>query len=520
MTTPIPLETTSAEAIEQRAFNWMSTFGEAQYQTRRMGLGERHVDLDHHVDLNNGENRAIVSYDVVVSRRTWIEEQLASCRAYTAYFKDNLPTSEAAGWELLRHYQEYLRLVRMLQAEAAAVHDAMQHRRLLILVRHGDVSLNDAQQNYNRAVARRDALFKHVVRTATGHQEMMRGRVMLRRMDRRIGRAQWELQVLTECASSERVTALMRLRSGWHLQMPIVPAHSRRPLHDIEKWEGSFFSSWELRDVGLVVNLGHAGEVCPHPRDAECWRVVTDSGIHHVNLVFCACDTSRGVDAELGVMGWMRALRGSTKDNPWYLQDSGTLVLQVPEHLRINKGPPSTIPRGSGAAAVQRAAGGSAGPIGFPPALTAQVTEAIRTLSRPVPDAEIPRPEVVARQRERTAHVARDDRERAAHIARQGEGVRPRSGPRIRCRPVPGADAGTRAQREEDLTESLVTSVATATAMRASGYGWSGVGPARKESALAAAYPERADDHSCVSYSFAELKFPRAARPLIAPDTP
>ncbi|KAJ7460132.1 hypothetical protein B0H11DRAFT_2242356 [Mycena galericulata] len=80
------------------------------------------------------------------------------------------------------------------------VHDAMQRRRLLILVRRGDVSLNDAQQKYNRAVARRDEMFKHVVRTAKGHQEIMRGRVMLRRMDRRIGRAQWELQVLTEWA--------------------------------------------------------------------------------------------------------------------------------------------------------------------------------------------------------------------------------------------------------------------------------------------------------------------------------
>ncbi|KAJ7460131.1 hypothetical protein B0H11DRAFT_2242355 [Mycena galericulata] len=121
MATPIPLETTSAEAIEQHTYNWMSTFGEAQYQTRGMGLGERHVDLDHHVHLNSGENRAVVSYDVVVSRRTWIEAQLASCRAYAAYFKNNLPTSEAAGWELLRHYQEYLQLARLLQAEAAAV---------------------------------------------------------------------------------------------------------------------------------------------------------------------------------------------------------------------------------------------------------------------------------------------------------------------------------------------------------------------------------------------------------------
>ncbi|KAJ7460133.1 hypothetical protein B0H11DRAFT_1736887, partial [Mycena galericulata] len=92
----------------------------------------------------------------------------------------------------------------------------------------------------------------------------------------------------------------------------LLAAHSRRPLHDIEKWEGSFFSVCELRDVGLLVNLGHGRQVCPQPRDAACWRVVTDSGIHHVNLVFCGCDMSRGVDAELSVMGWMRLLDPQT----------------------------------------------------------------------------------------------------------------------------------------------------------------------------------------------------------------
>ncbi|KAJ7460134.1 hypothetical protein B0H11DRAFT_2242357, partial [Mycena galericulata] len=185
----------------------------------------------------------------------------------------------------------------------------------------------------------------------------------------------------------------------------------------------------------------------------------------------------------------MSALRGSTQDNPWYLQDSGTLVLQgngvnhtagrapaspaaVPNQLRINKGPPSTIPRDfaapGGAACSGVVLRGCAStrarrqrsrepavqsrcsaqrvvlraPLRLPPGLTAQVTEAIRTLSRPAPDAQNPRPEAVARQRERAARVARDDRERAAYIARQGGGaVRARSGPRIRPRPVPGADA-------------------------------------------------------------------------------
>ncbi|KAJ7433907.1 hypothetical protein B0H11DRAFT_2258998 [Mycena galericulata] len=114
MSTSIPLERTSGEALEQGAFNQMST----AYETRRMGSGERHVNLDHQVDFDTGENTAVMSYDVVVTRNSWVDAHLASCRAYAAYFKENLPTSDAARWELLRHYEEYLRLVCLMRAQA------------------------------------------------------------------------------------------------------------------------------------------------------------------------------------------------------------------------------------------------------------------------------------------------------------------------------------------------------------------------------------------------------------------
>ncbi|KAJ7433908.1 hypothetical protein B0H11DRAFT_2259000 [Mycena galericulata] len=313
-------------------------------------------------------------------------------------------------------------------------------------------------------------------------------------------------------------------------------AHSRRPVHDIEKWDGGFFSDCELRDVGLLVHLGHGGQDAPSaPPTTVPKQVRINKG------------PPSTIPRNFGAAAVQRAAGGSTG-------------------LRINRGLPSSIPRDFAASAVQRAAGGSAGPTGFPPGFTAQVTDAIRTLSRPAPDAENPRPEAVARQRERAARVARDERERAEYIATHGGGAVRRSGPRIRPRPVPGADAGTRAPREEDLSESdLYLDAARPPVLEprqphhkcgicfavkshpvsykcghshcytcirvwlekrwtcpecVTGHELRAFPSFRGENALAADYPERAQDHSRVSYSFADLKFPRAARPLIAPDTP
>ncbi|THU85769.1 hypothetical protein K435DRAFT_822325 [Dendrothele bispora CBS 962.96] len=45
-----------------------------------------------------------------------------------------------------------------------------------------------------------------------------------------------------------------------------VRRHEDMPLHWIEKWNGSFFTTVTLKELGVVVQLGHPrGEQCPHP---------------------------------------------------------------------------------------------------------------------------------------------------------------------------------------------------------------------------------------------------------------
>ncbi|KAJ7439918.1 hypothetical protein B0H11DRAFT_2253459 [Mycena galericulata] len=86
-----------------------------------MGSGQRHANLD---DLNLWGDHRLPDVGDRTSRRVLIEAQLALCRAYAAYFKDNLPKSEAAKWELVRFYRQYLQMMGLLAGEHASDDDA------------------------------------------------------------------------------------------------------------------------------------------------------------------------------------------------------------------------------------------------------------------------------------------------------------------------------------------------------------------------------------------------------------
>lgn len=55
-------------------------------------------------------------------------------------------------------------------------------------------------------------------------------------------------------------------------------------------WNGSFFDKTSLADLGLQIQLGHGGRVCPRakagPKD---FRVFDTSGVHRVSIYYCAC---------------------------------------------------------------------------------------------------------------------------------------------------------------------------------------------------------------------------------------
>ncbi|KAJ7701645.1 hypothetical protein B0H14DRAFT_2416965, partial [Mycena olivaceomarginata] len=73
----------------------------------------------------------------------------------------------------------------------------------------------------------------------------------------------------------------------------IVQRHTALPTHWIQEWNGTFFERRALKNLGLVVQLGHpAGYSCDNPWKAHQDFVVIDvTGVHNVNVNYCLCDS-------------------------------------------------------------------------------------------------------------------------------------------------------------------------------------------------------------------------------------
>ncbi|KAJ7711943.1 hypothetical protein B0H14DRAFT_2414457, partial [Mycena olivaceomarginata] len=73
----------------------------------------------------------------------------------------------------------------------------------------------------------------------------------------------------------------------------IVDRHSVLLTHWIQEWTGNFFQRCSLKDLGLVIQLGHpTGYSCPNPLRANKNFVVIDlTGVHNVQVNFCLCDS-------------------------------------------------------------------------------------------------------------------------------------------------------------------------------------------------------------------------------------
>ncbi|KAM6492909.1 hypothetical protein JOM56_011043 [Amanita muscaria] len=93
-------------------------------------------------------------------------------------------------------------------------------------------------------------------------------------------------------------------------QLCLVGAHCVHPLHRIEKWNGLFFEKVSLRDLGLVVQLGHGGAKCIHPAPGPKGFSVFDvSGIHRVTINYCDCGQDGFVPYRVQILraGWFPA---------------------------------------------------------------------------------------------------------------------------------------------------------------------------------------------------------------------
>ncbi|KAJ7315783.1 hypothetical protein DFH08DRAFT_917665 [Mycena albidolilacea] len=78
-----------------------------------------------------------------------------------------------------------------------------------------------------------------------------------------------------------------------YCQACVVARHAVLPTHWIQEWNGNFFERRSLKELNLVVQLGHPpGSGCQNPVKATKNFVVIDvTGIHYVDLNFCDCDS-------------------------------------------------------------------------------------------------------------------------------------------------------------------------------------------------------------------------------------
>ncbi|KAF7325883.1 CxC2 domain-containing protein [Mycena kentingensis (nom. inval.)] len=88
----------------------------------------------------------------------------------------------------------------------------------------------------------------------------------------------------SECGSFPRCTSCM------------TKSHQFMPLHDIEEWNGSFWTAASLAEIGFVFQLGHGGFPCPYPDvHTRSMTVVDAPYIHQVRFKYCCCPKSRNV---------------------------------------------------------------------------------------------------------------------------------------------------------------------------------------------------------------------------------
>ncbi|KAK7434335.1 hypothetical protein VKT23_020242 [Stygiomarasmius scandens] len=88
------------------------------------------------------------------------------------------------------------------------------------------------------------------------------------------------------CADEECVLAGMMCKEC------MVSAHQMHPLHWIEYWNGIWFEPETLKNLGLVVQLGHKpGDFCVFYTSAHSdFTVIHTNSIHEVSVRFCGCD--------------------------------------------------------------------------------------------------------------------------------------------------------------------------------------------------------------------------------------
>ncbi|KAK7676418.1 hypothetical protein QCA50_020636 [Cerrena zonata] len=115
--------------------------------------------------------------------------------------------------------------------------------------------------------------------------------------------------MVCKCGSTEP-TIRCKDCHGLHLQCLNCTREyhgSENPLHHIEKWNGSFFETTTLYDIGVTVSLGHPlGITCAIPLSRTI-TVLHTNGIHRVRVNFCGCQFGSELRTQLLRFAWWPA---------------------------------------------------------------------------------------------------------------------------------------------------------------------------------------------------------------------
>ncbi|KAK0433276.1 hypothetical protein EV421DRAFT_1741723 [Armillaria borealis] len=89
----------------------------------------------------------------------------------------------------------------------------------------------------------------------------------------------------------------------------IAPIPSHPVLIVTKEWMGSFYRRMTLKDLGLIIQLGHAiGDSCLRPAENSRLMVVIDiNGIHKVSVNFCGCHRAEAQYIQLLRTRWFPA---------------------------------------------------------------------------------------------------------------------------------------------------------------------------------------------------------------------
>ncbi|KAF8449520.1 hypothetical protein L210DRAFT_3641113 [Boletus edulis BED1] len=75
----------------------------------------------------------------------------------------------------------------------------------------------------------------------------------------------------------------------------LLSSHASQPLHNVKEWQGSYWAQTSLKEVGLVIQLGHpSGMPCVLPKThyGDDFVIIDGNGIHSVALRLCGCETT------------------------------------------------------------------------------------------------------------------------------------------------------------------------------------------------------------------------------------